>query len=145
MTTPDYLSKPDGNIVQLLTDTRIWATGIGATSMAFAEKQIYESNREAFGYAWEYKDKATNTVKTVIVSPANFAANKPIHDESFSRNRLLLRLGIIVGAVSVIEFTKAGPKELIANLQYVMLGFAAVSLARILQDLFPVLVLPARK
>jgi hypothetical protein len=135
----DYLSKPDGNIVQLLTDTRIWATAIGATSMAFAEKQIYESNREAFGFAQEVNGKV------FVVSPADYAKKNFVHDDTLSRNRLFLRLAIVVGAVSVIEFTKQGPKELIANLQYVMLGFASVALARVFQDLFPVLVTPARK
>ena len=137
--TPDYLSKPDGNIVQLLTDSRIWSVAGGAIGLAFAEKQIIPMNRAAFGWAVEVDGS------NIIVSDADYKAKKNIPNQQAAMNRTLMRLALIVAPVAVIEFTKKGSPMFIANLQYVMLGVAAVSLARILQDLFPVLVAPARK
>ncbi len=139
MQRPEYLSKPDGNIVQLLSDSRMWSTAGGAILTAFAEKQIIPLNRKFFGWAVEVKGQ------NIIVSDDDYQKKNFVPNQQSAMNRTLLRVAFIVAPIAVIEFTKSGDPRFIANLQYVMLGVASVALARILQDAFPVLVAPARK
>ncbi len=142
----DYLSKPDGNILGFLQDPRVWATAIGAAAIAFLEKQIFPLNRSLFGYAVE----ADGTM--IFVDQAAFDAagkgqrlTQAANKQNLMLNRQLARVVVIGVLVGVIEFTKKGDPKFIANLQYVCLGGAAVEIARILQDFFPVLVSPGRK
>jgi hypothetical protein len=148
----DYLSKPDGNILEFLRDPRIWATATGATLTAFLEKQVFPMNRDFFGYAVDGTDGTLVFVGKKAweeaASPKRFT--KLANEEAIRLNRALARAILVGLAVGVIEFVKPSGKDkqadlVIGNLQYVMLGVGSVAIARTLQDFFPVLVSPGRK
>lgn len=124
MKEQQWLSKPDGNIIQTLTDPRVLATAAGAAAGAVLEKQLWTSMRDTFGIA------SLENGKLKFYAPdadGKAGAEAP----GLGTNRQLARLGIVVGCVAGIEYIPNG------HAQYAFLGVAAVAMAHILQDLFP--------
>lgn len=120
-----WLSKPDGNILETLTDPRVLATAAGAAAGAVLEKQLWTGNRATFGIA--SADSKGNL--TFFAPTADGKVGDPA--PNLGMNRQLARLGIVVGCVAGIEYVPNG------NAQYAFLGVAAVAMAHILQDAFP--------
>jgi hypothetical protein len=130
------LTKPDGNVLQTLQDSRVVSTALGAVAAGAMEKIAFSQTpvRKVVGFAVEkdgalvfYPPKADGTPDTGKPSP------------QLGVNRQLLRLAGVVGCVAVIENTNSG------QLQYAALGVAAVLMARIALDLIPSLQFPARR
>lgn len=124
------LSKPNGDILGLLTDPRLVSTAAGAVVGAVAEKAIISSQRAAFGVATHGPD---GTVKYKKVD-ANGAVSTADHP-SAQQNRALLHAGLVIGSIAAIEYIPNLP----GPLQYLFFGVAVVSGAHLAQNLFPVL------
>lgn len=124
MKEQQWLSKPDGNIIQTLTDPRVLATAAGAAAGAVLEKQLWTSMRDTFGIA------SLENGKLKFYAP-DADGKAGAEASSLGTNRQLARLGIVVGCVAGIEYIPNG------HAQYAFLGVAAVAMAHILQDLFP--------
>ncbi|GEM45312.1 hypothetical protein [Deinococcus cellulosilyticus] len=122
------LSKPDGNILQLLTDPRMITLAVGSVAGAVLEKSLFSMNRAAFGYA-------INTPAGVqyFASYEEYNAKKPANPK-FGTNRQLARVGIVVGCVAGIEYI---PEKTGGLMQYTLAGIAAVTLAHAIQEIFP--------
>jgi hypothetical protein len=120
----NWLSKPDGNIVQTLTDPRVIATALGATAGAYLEKSLWTGARTTFGIA------SLENGKLRFYAP-DATGKAGAEAPNLGTNRQLTRLGIVVGCVAGIEYIPNG------TAQYGLLGLAAVSMAHILQDLIP--------
>lgn len=119
-----WLSKPDGNIVQTLTDPRVLSTALGAAAGAVIEKQLWTGMRDTFGIS------SLENGRMKFYAPGEdgkAGAEAP----GLGTNRQLARLGLVVGCVAGIEYIPNG------NAQYGFLGIAAVAFAHVLQDLFP--------
>lgn len=145
----DYLSKPDGNVLALLADSRVWSTAGGGVAGGFAEKQAFIGLRDIFGYELPATDGGV-----VIVSQKQFEKAKAAgkleftskdFDISSANNRQFFRLLNVLVAVGVIEFTKSGSPMFVQNLQYAMLGVSSTAIARFIQQLVPALIVPARR
>ncbi|GGB80532.1 hypothetical protein [Deinococcus soli (ex Cha et al. 2016)] len=124
MKKEQWLSKPDGNIIETLTDPRVLATAAGAAVGAVIEKQLWTGMRDTFGIA------SLQGGQLKFYAPdadGKAGAEAP----QLGTNRQLARLGLVVGSVAGIEYVPNG------NAQYAFLGIAAVAVAHILQDLFP--------
>lgn len=130
MNQNQLLSKPDGNIMGLLTDPRLSATAVGAVIGAAVEKTAYISNRGMFGIA--SRDSTGNVV--YYRAGADGKATTTI-DAKLGSNRQLLRLGLMVGAIAVIEYVP----DQSGLLQYGCLGTASVAAAHFIQEFFPAL------
>ncbi|WP_034343999.1 hypothetical protein [Deinococcus misasensis] len=121
------LSKPDGNILGLLTDPRLVSTAVGAVTGAVAEKAIFSSQRAAFGVAVPTADG----VKYKKVDQ-NGAVTNQDHPQA-QQNRALLHAGMVIGSIAAIEYIPNLP----GPLQYIFFGVAVVSGAHLAQSLFP--------
>jgi hypothetical protein len=130
------LTKPDGNVLQTLQDSRVICTALGAAASGVLEKLAFAQPpvRKVVGFASEkdnnlvfYAPKADGTPDTSKPAP------------QLGVNRQLLRLAGVAGCVAVIENTNSG------QLQYVALGVAAVLIARVALDAVPSLQFPARR
>jgi hypothetical protein len=143
---PDYLSKPDGNPLALLSDARVWSTAGGAVAGGVAERLAFINLRDIFGYEVPTKDGGV-----VIVSQTTWNAStskiftSKDGDTSSANNRQFYRLLNVLLAVGVIEYTKSGSPMFVQNLQYAMLGLASTGIARFIQQIVPALVVPARR
>ena len=124
------LSKPDGNILELLTDPRLVATAGGAVVGAIAEKALFSSQRAAFGVATPVADGG---VKYVKVDSTGKATSQE-HQQA-QQNRQLAHAGLVIGSIAAIEYIPNLP----GPMQYVLFGVAVVSAAHLAQSLFPAL------
>lgn len=124
MKKDQWLSKPDGNIIETLTDPRVLATAAGAAVGAVIEKQLWTGMRDTFGIA----SLQGGTLKFYAPDADGKAG---VEAPQLGTNRQLARLGLIVGCVAGIEYVPNG------NAQYAFLGVAAVAAAHVFQDLFP--------
>ncbi len=122
--TQQWLSKPDGNIIETLTDTRVLATAAGASMEAVLEKYLWTQYRSTFGIA----SSVNGTIRYYAPKADGSAGDEA---PQLGTNRQLVRLGLVALSVAGIEYIPNG------RLQYVLLGVAAVSLAHIGQDLIP--------
>lgn len=125
MDTSRLISPPDGNVLETLTDSRVISTAFGAAIGAFGEKQLWISQRETFGIASLEKGK----MKFYAQDPATKKASKEAPE--LGTNRQLARFGIVVACVAGIESVPDG------NIQYALLGAAAVAMSHMIQDLIP--------
>ncbi|THF88471.1 hypothetical protein E7T09_04500 [Deinococcus sp. KSM4-11] len=126
MQKTQWLSKPDGNILQTLQDPRVLATAVGAAAGAAVEHQLWTGMRDTFGIA-----SVTNG-KLKFYAPAadgSAGAEAP----QLGTNRQLARLGVVVACVAGIEYVPNG------HAQYAFLGVAAVALAHVFQDVAAIL------
>lgn len=124
MQKQQWLSKPDGNIIETLTDPRVLSTAAGAAAGAVLEKQLWTGMRDTFGVA------SLESGRLKFYAPdadGKAGAEAP----QLGMNRQLARLGIVVACVAGIEYVPNG------NAQYAFLGVAAVAMAHVLQDVFP--------
>lgn len=119
-----WLSKPDGNILETLTDPRVMATAAGAALGAVMEKSLWTGNRDTFGIS------SSENGKLKFYAP-NAEGKAGDEIPQLGTNRQLARLGIVVGCVAGIEYIPNG------HAQYLFLGVAAVALAHVFQDLVP--------
>ncbi|MVN89378.1 hypothetical protein GO986_21825 [Deinococcus sp. HMF7620] len=124
MQKQQWLSKPDGNILETLTDPRVLATAAGAAVGAVVEKQLWTGMRDTFGIA-----SMQNGQLKFYAPDADGKAGEEA--SQLGMNRQLARLGLVVGCVAGIEYVPNG------TAQYAFLGIAAVAVAHILQDAFP--------
>jgi hypothetical protein len=138
----EYLSKPDGHILEFLKDPRVWATALGATLEAFLEKQIFPMNRGLFGYTAEAGGTVIFVTKDVFENSKTFGV--AADNSQIKMNRQLARAAMVGIFVAIIEFSRSGDPKMIANLQYVCLGGASVAIAHLLQDFFPALQMSAK-
>ena len=141
---PDYLSKPDGHILEFLKDPRIWATGAGATLEAFIEKQVFPMNRQFFGYTTEVGGTVIFVRKDIYEGSTKKDFTVTADNAQIKMNRQLFRAALIGIFVAIIEFSKSGSPAMIANLQYLCLGGASVAIAHLIQDFFPTLQVAAK-
>lgn len=121
MKKEQWLSKPNGNIIETLTDSRIVATALGAAAGAVIEKGLWTSQRSTFGIS------SLENGKLKFYAPdadGKAGAQAP----NLGTNRQLARLGMVVGCVAGIEYIPNG------HAQYLLLGIAAVAMAHIFQD-----------
>jgi hypothetical protein len=145
----DYLSKPDGNVLALLADSRVWSTAGGAMGGGFLEKTAFIAMRDLFGYELPTKDGGVVIVSQKAYDTAKAASklgeftSKDL-DIPSANNRQFYRLLNVLAAVSVIEFTKTGSPSFVQNLQYAMLGLSSTAISRFVQQLVPA-VLPSRR
>lgn len=119
-----WLSKPDGNIIETLTDARVIATAVGAAACAVLEKNLWTGQRSTFGIS-----SLENGHMVFYAPTADGKAGDPA--PQLGTNRQLARLGLVVASVVVIETVPSG------HAQYAALGLAACAMAHIFQDLFP--------
>lgn len=120
-----WLSKPDGNILETLTDPRVMATAAGAAAGAVIEKSLFVGMRDTFGIA----SLENGQMKYYAVNPETGKAGTEA--ANLGMNRQMARLGLVVGCVAGIEYVPNG------TAQYAFLGIAAVAMAHIFQDLAP--------
>ncbi len=131
------LTKPDGNILDTVRDPRVVGAAIGAVASTALEKLAFTQPavRKYVGFAQE-KDG-----NLVVLAPD--AKGLPDvakgHQQSLFNQRQLVRLATIGACVAGIEATANG------QLQYILMGAAVVSMARIVLDIVPGLQFPARK
>jgi len=119
-----WLTKPDGNILETLTDSRVLATAGGASLEAVLEKYLWTQYRSTFGIA-----SSVNGVVKFYAPDADGKAGAEA--PQLGTNRQLVRLGLVALAATGIEYIPNG------RVQYLLLGMAAVSVAHIGQDLIP--------
>ena len=124
MQKQQWLSKPDGNIIETLTDARVLATAVGAAAGAVLEKNLWTGQRETFGIA-----SLENGQMKFYAPDASGKAG--VESSQLGMNRQLARLGIVVACAAGIEYVPNG------HAQYAFLGVAAVAMAHIFQDLAP--------
>jgi hypothetical protein len=130
METGQLLAKPDQSFVEILKDARVWSSAIGALAENALERAAFMARREDFGYA-------TEKGGSVVFTDAKGVANS-----KYALNRHLFRLAAIATCVYGITWAAKAKN---GELQYGLFGAAVTAAAHTVQDLFPVLAVPARK
>ncbi len=125
ITGNQLLTKPDGNIMETLTDPRVVATALGAVMTAVVERSLWTSQRANFGTTVT----ENGIVKYYAVDPVT--GQKTVENPSLGTNRQMARLALVVAAVAAIEYIPDG------HTQYAFLGVASVAMAHVLQDSLP--------
>lgn len=134
MDTGELLAKPNTSFLEILKDSRVWSSAIGAIAENALERAVFMWKRDLFGFAKE-------TANGVIFTKTN-AATDVTNVDNFKLNRQLFRLITIGVNVYGIQW---GGKLKNGELQYGLFGSAVTAAAHVAQDLFPSLALPARK
>jgi len=92
-----WLTKPDGNILETLTDSRVLATAGGASLEAVLEKYLWTQYRSTFGIA-----SSVNGVVKFYAPDADGKAGAEA--PQLGTNRQLVRLGLVALAATGIEY-----------------------------------------
>jgi hypothetical protein len=131
------LTKPDGNVLQTVTDPRVIGAALGAVGSSAIEKLAFSQPalRKFVGFAQE---KDGNLLILAPDKDGKPDATKG-HQSNLFTQRQLVRLVGVGACVTGIEATSNG------QLQYALMGAAVVLMARIVLDIVPGLQFPARQ